>query len=78
MQRKIKVIWDFRGSTSAKVAEHHVAHLKEYISQENLLINTIDFEIITDFHSIAYMVVTDELLLQIRDNLKPHRAEVAI
>ena len=28
MQKKIKLIWDFRGPESAKTAEHHEIHLK--------------------------------------------------
>ncbi len=30
MERKIKLIWDFRGPASAKTAEHHEIHLKEF------------------------------------------------
>jgi hypothetical protein len=35
MSRQIKLIWDFRGPASAKTAEHHEIHLKEYIAIEN-------------------------------------------
>jgi len=76
MQRQIKVIWDFHGETSAKIAEHHAIHLKEYVAQENLPITKIDFEVKTEMHAIAYLVVTDVHLLKIRDELKPHRAEL--
>ena len=37
MSRQIKLIWDFRGPASAKTAEHHEIHLKEYIAIEKLL-----------------------------------------
>jgi hypothetical protein len=39
MSRKIKLIWDFRGPASAKTAEHHEIHLKEYIvvTDENMI-----------------------------------------
>ena len=36
MSKKIKLIWDFRGQTAQKIAEHHVMHLKEYIAIECL------------------------------------------
>ena len=74
--RKIKLIWDFRGSTSAKTAEHHEIHLKEYIAMEQLPITITGFECLNDLHAIAFMVVTDENMIQTRDALKPHRGEL--
>ena len=76
MSRKIKLIWDFRGETSAKTAEHHEIHLKEYISIEKLPLNITGFEIKNEMHAIAFMVVTDENMISVRDALKPHRGEV--
>ena len=74
--RKIKLIWDFRGEASAKTAEHHEMHLKEYIIIENLPINITGFEIKNELHAIAFMVVTDENMIPVRDALKPHRGEL--
>lgn len=74
--RKIKLIWDFRGEASAKTAEHHEIHLKEYIVIQKLPINITGFEIKNEIHAIAFMVVTDEIMIQVRDALKPHRGEV--
>lgn len=76
MARKIKLIWDFRGETSAKTAEHHEIHLKEYISIEKLPLNITGFEIKNEMHAIAFMVVTDENMISVRDALKPHRGEI--
>lgn len=76
MARKIKLIWDFRGETSAKTAEHHEIHLKEYISIEKLPLNITGFEIKNEMHAIAFMVVTDETMISVRDALKPHRGEI--
>lgn len=76
MSRKIKLIWDFRGETSAKTAEHHEIHLKEYISIEKLPLNITGFEIKNEMHAIAFMVVTDENMISVRDALKPHRGEI--
>jgi hypothetical protein len=74
--RKIKLIWDFRGSASEKTAQHHEIHLKEFIISEKLPLNITGFEIINDMHAIAFMVVNDENMIAVRDALKPHRGEV--
>ena len=74
--RKIKMIWDFRGPAAAKTAEHHEVHLKEFIAIEKLPLEITGFEIKTDMHAIAFMVVTDNEMIQVRDALKPHRAEL--
>lgn len=74
--RKIKLIWDFRGEVAAKTAEHHEIHLKEYIEAEKLPLNITGFEILNEMHAIAFMVVTDENMIQVRDVLKPHRGEI--
>jgi hypothetical protein len=74
--RQIKLIWDFRGPAAAKTAEHHVVHLKEFIAMEKLPLNITGFQSVTDMHSIAWMVVTDDFMIPVRDALKPHRGEL--
>ncbi len=74
--KKIKLIWDFRGPASAKTAQHHEIHLKEYISIEKLPLKITGFEIINDMHTIAWMVVNETYMIQVRDALKPHRGEI--
>jgi hypothetical protein len=74
--RKIKLIWDFRGSASAKTAEHHEIHLKEFITIEKLPLNITGYEVINEMYAIAFMVVTDDYMIVVRDALKPHRGEV--
>ncbi len=76
MSRQIKLIWDFRGPASAKTAEHHEIHLKEFIASEKMELNITGFEIINDMMAIAFMVVMEENMITIRDILKPHRAEL--
>jgi hypothetical protein len=76
MSREIKLIWDFRGPASTKTAEHHEIHLKEYIVARKLSLNITGFESFGEMHAIAFMVVTDESMIQVRDALKPHRGEV--
>jgi hypothetical protein len=74
--RKIKLIWDFRGAAAAKTAEHHEKHLKEYIAIEKLPLDITGFQTLNDMHAIAFMVVTDEFMIGVRDALKPHRGEL--
>jgi hypothetical protein len=76
MSRQIKLIWDFRGPTAAKTAEHHEIHLKEFIAIEKLPLNITGFDVKGEMQAIAFMVVSDENMIQVRDALKPHRAEV--
>jgi len=74
--RKLKLIWDFRGPNASKIAQHHEIHLKQYIQQENVHVNITGVEDVTDFHSIAFLVVYEQDMIPIRDALKPHRGQV--
>jgi len=74
--RKIKLLWDFRGPASAKTAEHHEIHLKEFIAIEQLPLNITGFEIRNEMHAVAFMVVEEADMIAVRDALKPHRGEV--
>ncbi len=70
------MIWDFRGPAAAKTAEHHEIHLKEYIAMEKLPLEITGFTALNEMHAIAYVVVTDAEMIQVRDALKPHRGEL--
>jgi hypothetical protein len=48
-----------------KTAEHHEIHLKEYIVMEKLPLNITGFEIQGEMQAIAFMVVTDENMIQV-------------
>lgn len=74
--RKLKLIWDFRGPASKKTAEHHVVHLKEYVTINCLDISIINVETFSDMHSTAYLVVDESNMTPIRDALQPHRGQV--
>jgi len=74
--RKLKLIWDFKGPDSLKIAQHHEIHLKEFIAIEKLSLNITGFETISDMHTIAFMVVNDDEMPPVRDALKPHRGQV--
>ncbi|GAA4107612.1 hypothetical protein GCM10022393_03050 [Aquimarina addita] len=76
MERKLKLIWDFKGPVASKTAQHHEVHLKEYINSEKLSTNITGYQDISDMHSIAFMVVTDSEMKSVRDRLKPHRGQL--
>ncbi len=76
LERKIKLIWDFRGPEAFKTAEHHEKHLKEFISKEELPLNITGHLEINEMHSLAFMVVTEKNMITVRDILKPHRGEL--
>ena len=76
MDRKIKLIWDFRGEAATKTAEHHEIHLKEFLEAEKYPLQITGFEIRSEMHAIAFLVVEEQDMITFRDALKPHRGEV--
>lgn len=74
--RQIKLIWDFRGQASAKTAEHHEIHLKEFLEKENYMLRITGFEILNEMYAIAFLVVEEADMITFRDALRPHRGEV--
>jgi hypothetical protein len=78
LDRKIKLIWDFRGPEGFRTAEHHEKHLKEFIAMEKLPLDITGHEQMNEMHSLAYMVVNEKDMITVRDTLKPHRGELYI
>lgn len=77
MNRKLKLIWDFRGLDALEMAKHHAIHLKEFAQSESLTFHKIDIESLSDLYSIAYIIVDEADMPVYRDALRPHRGEVA-
>lgn len=75
MERKVKMIWDFRGQGAQHTAEHHKIHLEEYALAERLAYDLAGVEQFGEFHSIAFMVVDESKLPALRETLKPHRGQ---
>ncbi|HET8887048.1 MAG TPA: hypothetical protein VFM70_11935 [Salinimicrobium sp.] len=73
MEKRIKLIWDFRGADAEMTAKHHAVHLKEFNEKEKLQEKMFGYEKINDSHSIAYMVVKQSEMIAVRDALKPQR-----
>lgn len=75
MQKKLRLIWDFRGPEAQKTAEHHEIHLKEFIRKKSLHNEITGVQCVSDLYSVAYMVVDENEMIPVRDALRPHRGE---
>jgi len=77
LERKIKLLWDFRGSDALETAKHHTIHLKEFAAIKNLPFYEIDIKEQNPMLCAAYIVVSESDMKVYRDALKPQRGELA-
>ncbi len=77
MNRKIKLIWDFRGPDALEMAKHHTVHLKEFATIEKLSYQEVNYTELNPMLSHAYITVNEKDMITFRDALKPHRGEIA-
>ena len=77
MEKKIKLLWDFRGPDALETAKHHTIHLKEFAEIENLQFHEIDVKALNPMLCTAFIVVNESDMKVYRDALKPHRGELA-
>ena len=70
---KAKLVWSFSGEGALKTAEHHLIHLKEYSKIEKVEVIEFGTEQQTQFIAIAFMIVTKDLVNDLRQILKPHQ-----
>jgi hypothetical protein len=76
LERKIKLLWDFRGPDALETAKHHTIHLKEFAAIENLQFHEIDIKGLNPMLCTAFIVVNESDMKVYRDALKPHRGEL--
>ena len=76
LERKIKLLWDFRGPDALETAKHHTIHLKEFAAIENLQFHEIDIKELNPMLCTAFIVVNESDMKVYRDALKPHRGEL--
>ncbi len=69
------MIWDFRGPNAHPIATHHAKHLEEYAIAENLPDWDIGVSLVSEMHSIAYFIVPEALVPELRTALKPNRGQ---
>lgn len=77
MNRKIKLIWDFRGPDATQTAKHHTVHLKEFAAIESLAYHEVDLKELNPMLAYAFITVDEKDMIRFRDALKPHRGEIA-
>ena len=70
---KAKLVWSFSGVGALKTAEHHLIHLQEYSKSENVEVVKFGTEQQTKFIAIAFMIVSRDLVNDLRRSLKPHQ-----
>jgi hypothetical protein len=78
LNRKIKLLWDFRGPDAKQTAKHHTIHLKEFATLENLRFHEIDIQEKNPMLYAAFITVDEKDMKTYRDALKPHRGEIAV
>ena len=76
MDRKIKLLWDFRGEDAKETAKHHTIHLKEFATLEKLYFHEINVLEKNPMLSSAFIIVDENTMKIYRDALKPHRGEI--
>lgn len=57
-------------------AKHHAVHLREFAVKEKLAYHEVGTAQLSDYFSIAFIVVDEKDMIVYRDALKPHRGEV--
>lgn len=75
--RKIKLIWDFKGDDGEQTAKHHIIHLQEFSVKEKLILTEVGVEKLNESHYVAFLNVMESEVFTVRDALIPHRAEIA-
>jgi hypothetical protein len=70
---KAKLVWNFSGEGALKTAEHHLIHLKEYSNKEKVEVIEFGTQQQTEFTAIAFIIVTKDLVNDLRQSLKPHQ-----
>lgn len=76
MNKQIKFIWDFRGPNAEKTAEHHEIHLKDFLKMNAMDGHITGVKEVNEYHYLAFLVVDESQMKDLRDRLKPHRGQV--
>ena len=76
MDRKIKLLWNFRGEDAKETAKHHTIHLKEFATLEKLYFHEIGVLEVNPMFAAAFIIVDESTMKIYRDALKPHRGEI--
>jgi len=74
--RKIRLIWDFRGPDAIETAKHHVIHLKEFAEIEKLPFYDVNYQMKNDYLAMAYIIIDEKNLSVYKNALKPDRGTI--
>jgi len=73
MNKQVELIWEFRGPAAKQTAQHHLIHLREFATAENIPVNIMEaLEASPNFYQ-AIWVVDQQHVNDLRERLKPHR-----
>lgn len=71
----IKLIWDFKGPSSNKTAEHFKSHLDQFLKIENKTFSDLGLEIVNDSYSFVFIITSTDDLNFFKEKLKPNRGQ---
>jgi len=77
LNRKIKLIWDFRSEVAHQIAQNHNSDTKAFVNHKGIDFLDAGVRKVSEYHSLSYLVVEETYMIAVRDALKPHRAELA-
>ena len=63
---KIKLIWDFKGINSDKIANHHLKHLRDFFKIEKEILIDSGVQDLNQFHSTAFVIIMHKNLEKIK------------
>ena len=71
--KNIKLMWQFSGPDSLKIAEHHLNHLSEYMIINNIVLKDKAVESINDFSVLSFIIVDQSYVKKLSIDLRPHK-----
>ena len=71
----IKLIWDFKGPSSNKTAEHFKSHLDQFLKIENKTCSDLGLETVNYSYSFVFLIITIDDLNFFKERLKPNRGQ---
>ena len=71
---KLRFVWEFFGPDSKQLSLHHLNHLREFLSKENIADLGSGTESNFENLSCSYIILEDSYLEIIKSSLRPHKA----
>jgi len=77
LNRKIKLIWDFRSVDALQIATNHSQDVRNFALKNKIQSYDLGTAELSEYHCISFVVIDESNMILLRDALKPQRAEVA-